>query len=141
MTKPKDTTDFAAMKKVAEASAAAQAKEATEAAQAEMKPKPAALESVNAPADHSANPDMVAVTDEDMAAHRAKIGPSRGALKAMPHGDDRDKILLAATKEAGHRRISDDGELESALKKAVSGVIHKRRRARDGKPGTPTLKA
>ncbi len=139
-----DKTDFAAMKEAAEASAAAQAKEATEMAQAEMKPRDPGMESINAPTDHSKNPGLVAVTDEDMAAHRAKIGPSRGALVAMPHGDERDRVLLAATKEAAHRRVSDDGELEHALRKAVAGVIHKRRRARGGKnpkPGNSALKA
>lgn len=133
-----DKTDFAAMKEAAEASAAAQAKEATEMAQAEMKPRDPGMASVNAPTDHSKNPGLIAVTDEDMAAHRAKIGPSRGALQAMSHGDERDRVLLAATKIAAHRRITDDGELESALKKAVSGVIHKRRRARFGKKADST---
>ncbi len=139
-----EKTDFKAMKDAAEASAAAQAKEATEMAQAEMRPKEVGIESVNAPADHSGNKGMVAVTPEAMADHRAKTGPSRGALQAMPHGDERDRILLAATKEAAHRRVSDDGELVAALHKAVTSVIHKRRRARGGKhpkPGNSALKA
>jgi hypothetical protein len=136
-----EKTDFAEMKRASEEAAAAQAREATIAAQAEMQPRDPGMESINAPSDHSENPGLVAITPEDLAEHRAKIGPSRGALVAMPHGDEREATLLAATKEASHRRVSDDGELESALKKAVAGVIHKRRRARNGKPGNSAIKS
>lgn len=140
MAKEKETTDFAAMKDAAEQSAAEQAAEATRMAQAEMKPKEPGIASVNAPSDHSKNPGMVAMTPEMGEAYRNKHAPSRGPLVPLPHGDERDAILLAATKEASHRRVADDDELATELTKAVQGVIHKRRRARDNKPGNSALK-
>ena len=144
MVKEKETTDFGAMKRASEDVSSAQAKEASKMAQAEMRPKAPGIESIKAPSDHSKNKGMVAMTEEDHAAHRAATGPSRGGLVAMPHGDERDRVLLAATKEASHRRVADDGELVDALQKAVTGVIQKRRRARTGKdagPGNSALKA